>query len=279
MLVIIMLAFTSLSFAEDMNAHNKRYDYRNEIKMPSDPSQINVLLGVDRKNWSTFGSEFGDCHKLNEWLNEDKQNFIAQNKRKSKKYLTDNEGNNYTKKESDIETTFYSCLSDIRFTKAQVVNYKKYRELIKSRDIPRILSKHKGFNEPKYTLRTMIRRNINDNVAPDKKDIYLIDVYRNSYVILQMIDDNTALFYDTQGKWPAIYFIAPDKSKLKEGATINNVADYYTFEGVYSYKNSQGFDRQAYIIRGHLDHDLRTDTINYFYAKQWVDGDVNIDGM
>lgn len=262
-ITIFTLTNNALS-ATDMGAHNKRHNYRDEIKMPTQASEIQILLGVKKDNWSTFDSGYGDCQKLDKWSKEDQEYFSSQNARKSKKYLTKNSGESYTLKESKIETTFYSCLSKIQFIKLQVSERKKYRKLLKEDDIPRLLKKHQGFNAPKSTLNSMVYKNVNENIYPSKKDIFLIDMYKNTYVILQMTAQTTALFYDTDGKWPSIFFIAPSDRLLKEGVALNNAADYYTFEGVKSYKNRQGFDRQAYIIRGHTDADLRKHSLSFF---------------
>lgn len=123
-----------------------------------------------------------------------------------------------------------------------------------------------------------IFKNINDGVYPNKKDIYFIDVYENTYVILQKIDDYSALFYDTDGQWPSIFFLATEGRPLKEGVPLNNAADYYTFEGVHTYKNMRGFERQAFIIRGHLDPEFRSNFISFIYTQQWL-RDKNMDGM
>lgn len=278
-LIATTITFTSIVNAEtDYNAHNKRYDYRKEVKMPTVASKIKKILGVPAKNWSTFGSSFSDCPELYKWSKEKQKYFKNQNSRKSKKYLTNNEGKSYTLKESEIETTFYSCLSEIRFLKSQVSENKKYKNIMLKNDIPRLLKKHPGFNAPKSSLNSMIYKNISDGVIPNKNDIYFIDMYKNTYVILQKTNNNTALFYDTKGKWPSIYFIASTERALKEKMPINNAADYYTFEGVYTYKNNQGFERQAYKIKGHIDPVFRTNSLSYFYTKQWLK-DKNIKGM
>ena len=218
-------------------------------------ADIKELLGVPRANWSTFGPSYSDCPRLNEWV-----------------------GGKYTLEESEIEAIFYKCLSDIRFIKSQLSEYNKYRKRLLENDIPRLKERHPGFNAPRFSLNAMIYKYINDGVYPDKKDIFFIDMYKNTYVILQMIDKNSALFYDTNGQWPSIYFLAPEGRPLKEGVALNNAADYYTFEGVYTYKNRQGFDRQAYIIRGHLDPEFRSNSMSFFYTQQWLK-DKNIDGM
>jgi hypothetical protein len=132
----------------------KQYNYRSEITAPTKASDIQTLLNVKKDNWSTFGGIYDDCAKLDKWSNKDQKYFSSQNHRDRQKYLTKNDGESYTLEESEIETIFFSCLSDIRFTKLQVTQNSKYLKLLKENDIPRLLKNIRGLMLPKQPVLT-----------------------------------------------------------------------------------------------------------------------------
>lgn len=230
-----------------------------DAAFPEKPSMVpEKLLGVGRDNWRTFGIS---CSSLDEEIS----------------LYADDDRWGTVFGETSAKMHWVNCLESIQDVKNALRVWKETKPKVFSiRDA--IADQHsKEF--PLITINRGIANHLRDESTLDKDTLYAIDVYRPRYRILQKFENGEALFVDTEGQWPAVYFVAPDGVSLKEGVYINGVADYYSYRGIAEYLNRDGFERKAFVFKGYTDSKFREVYVRAVEARQWIDGDVSTEGM
>lgn len=250
LLGVLLLNSPSLCFAEVDSV---------DAEFPEKPSMVpGTLLGVDRDNWRTFGVS---CSSLDDAIS---------------RYAEDDRwGTFYGEPDAKIHWT--NCLESIEKIKSALEMWKKTRPKVVS--IRNSIADRHGKSFPLKPINWGISNHLSNQKNLDKNILYAINVYRPRYRILQKFENQEALFADTEGEWPPVYFIAPGGVVLDEGEYLNAVADYYSYQGVYEYLNRDGFERKAFIFKGHTDSSFRGLYTRAVEARRWIDGKVNTDGM
>ena len=230
-----------------------------DAEFPEKPSLVpEKLLGVKRENWKTFNNS---CS----WFDQHLTLYSDQDRWATSQGVP------------GAKINWKSCLEAINTVKKSLVIYGDAKKKVDAmRDS---ISKETGKRFLLDSLNRGVSLHINNEKRLDATTLYAIDVYWCRHRVLQKFDDGTALFADTKNKWPPIYLLPPRGVDVKEGSYINTVADFYSFEGVKKYKNKSGFEREALVFKGYRHADFRKEYVKAMEAEQWLEGDVNTNGM
>jgi len=245
---IVILFAPSICIAE-INSVN--------AKFPAKPSLVpNVLLGVKRSNWKTFGLS---CKLLDETITQ---------------YRKDDYWGHFG---GDIEgkQDWYDCLKDIKKTQEALRLFRELRpKLLTCRDK---IQKHTGKRFPLFTLNYALHKNQHGNYKFNNNTLYAIDI-NSTYRILQLLPSGVGLFCDTDDKWMPILLIPPKNVVLQENSYINQQVDYYSYDGIKTYTNTDGFKKQAFVFKGYRDQEFRRLWIQSVEALQQFKN-ANVKGM